>query len=71
MVTFCTFGVVQSFGVYQDYYTVSQPYILSIIHANKPIANVFKRAFTISDQSNWVIASFLRLRSWTAGWKII
>lgn len=21
--TFCTFGVVQSFGVYQDYYTVS------------------------------------------------
>ena len=22
MVTFCTFGVVQSFGVYQDYYTV-------------------------------------------------
>ncbi|KAG6833145.1 hypothetical protein H0H87_010859 [Tephrocybe sp. NHM501043] len=23
IVTFCTFGVVQSFGVYQDYYTVS------------------------------------------------
>ena len=30
MVAFCTFGVVQSFGVYQDYYTVSYPFLRHI-----------------------------------------
>lgn len=32
MVSFCTFGIVQSFGVYQDYYTVSFPLNVKFVH---------------------------------------
>lgn len=50
MVTFCTFGVVQSFGVYQDYYTV------------RPIATDESGEYTHTDSSVFLLQRKHRLR---------
>lgn len=68
MVTFCTFGVVQSFGVYQDYYTV-RPIATDEASVFIQIAACFShRKNTVCDQFHRVDASLLRFRNRTTCW---
>lgn len=53
MVTFCTFGVVQSFGVYQDYYTVSSYSSLWLRHCADFIQRISLKQETPSTIS-WI-----------------
>ena len=59
MISFCTFGVVQSFGVYQDYYTVSMTYRFAP-NAQDLIpwkALFFDRENTVRDQLDRICSS--------------
>lgn len=71
LVAFCTFGVVQSYGVYQDYYTVGG---LANLIDNGPFnrdlsANVTERANTLCYKLDRLSPSLSGLRRWSSCWK--
>ena len=81
MVAFCTFGVVQSFGVYQDYYGVGSHFLFAGTRPNpfmilyRSTANDFDWAQSVANQLHWINASLLRLchrvTCWPTVWRWI
>lgn len=73
MIVYCTFGTVQSFGVYQDYYTVltadpSHDFQLTITTL---IACVFERVWCLEYQLGWFYADLPPLCRRSPCWKIV
>lgn len=77
MVMFCTFGAIQSFGVYQDYYTVRDPthstaWYCYYVQLALPPANIPGRhEYSFPSQLDWLSAGLPPLHPVPAVRKII
>lgn len=69
LVSFCTFGVVQSFGVYQDYYQVlTFPFTETLADRHPYLASLSQYPFALRDQLDRFSSSLLSLYSGAILW---